>query len=58
MREPLDISRKVIKLYGREKAIDFIWMRFFTECFIKEKDRAFNLAMKNEPFCFSASFSI
>ena len=44
----LDINCKVIKLNGREKAIDFIWMGFFTGCVIKEQDCVFNLAMKNE----------
>lgn len=44
----LDINCKVIKLNGREKAIDFIWIGFFTGYIIKEKDCVFNLAMKNE----------
>lgn len=44
----LEINCKVIKLNGREKAIDFIWMGFFTGCVIKEKDCVLNLAMKNE----------
>lgn len=47
----LDINYKVIKLNGREKAIDFIWMGFFTGCVIKGKDCVFNLAMKNEQLC-------
>lgn len=33
----LEINCKVIKLNGREKAIDFIWMGFFTGASLKRR---------------------
>lgn len=39
----------------RERSINFIWMGFFRECFIKD-DYIFNLAMKNEQTVLQLAF--